>query len=68
MTINQPYKRVFIGRVKSVINYLPRCTFTNTPQTYPTNHHQQQHLAIILKTNPVNSYAIHGEKYILLLP
>ena len=25
--INQPYKREFIGRIKSVINYLPRCTY-----------------------------------------
>ena len=25
--INQPYKREFIGRKKSVINYLPKCSY-----------------------------------------
>ena len=30
--INQPYKRVFIGRIKSVINYLPRCSYLFTLQ------------------------------------
>ena len=25
--INQPNKRVFIGRIKSVIKYLPRCSY-----------------------------------------
>ena len=25
--IKQPYKRLFIGKIKSVINYLPRCSY-----------------------------------------